>query len=115
MDFPVHASTAEKNNIQDSNDDDSDDLKNLNDEILILDGKGCEKMVGGKKANEIDMVMSSIMDTNQSLSVENFDSYDQESTESAVEKLNFVADIDCDDVRGLFLDWANIANKLMAM
>ena len=42
MDFPIHASTAEKINIQDSNDDDLDDLKNLNDEILILDGKVCE-------------------------------------------------------------------------
>jgi len=35
-------------------------VKKLNDEILMMEGKGSEQMVGSKKADEIEIVMSSI-------------------------------------------------------
>ena len=59
------------NNIEAPNGGNSDELKkNLNDDILlILEGKGSQQMVGSTKA-----------DADLSLSIEKFDSYDQEST-----------------------------------
>ena len=89
FDPPIHASTANMNNIESPNDGNSDELKkNLSDEILlILEGKGSQQMVGARKANEIEIAMSSIMDADLSLSLEKFNSlYDQESTKSSLYK-----------------------------
>ena len=87
FDPPIHASTTNMNNIESPNDGNSDELKkNLSDEILlILEGKGSQQMVGARKANEIEIAMSSIMDADLSLSLEKFNSlYDQESTKSSL-------------------------------
>ena len=80
------------NNIESPNGGNSYELKkNLNDDILlILEGKGSQQMVGSTKAN-----------TDLSLSIEKFDSYDQESTKSCLQKVSF----DCDDVRALLPSW----------
>jgi len=61
-------------------------------------------MAGENKVDEIEIVLSSIMDVEWTLSIDNFDSYDHESTKISIEKLHFNADIDCGDVGALFPD-----------
>ena len=88
-----------RNNIESPNGGNSDELKkNLNDDILlILEGKGSQQMVGSTKA-----------DADLSLSIEKFDSYDQESTQICLQKVSF----DCDDVRALLPSWEKHSKRM---
>ena len=88
-----------RNNIEAPNGGNSDELKkNLNDDVLlILEGKGSQYMVGATKE-----------DVDRSLSIEKFDSYDQESTKSCLQKVSF----DCDDVRALLPSWEKCSKRM---